>query len=776
MDESTQPIRRARFGPFDVDFSLRQIRKHGIRIKVHDQPLRVLAMLVARPNEVVTREEIGQKLWPSGTFVDFENGLNSAVNRLRDALGDSADAAKYIETIPRHGYRFIAPVEILDGFPPLATGSTTAAQRQSWRRPAWIAAALAIVIALSSVATWYVLRGRKAGITFQARDWVLITNFENRTGEPILDGSLEYALERELSDSQFVNVVPRERVNDVLRLMRKPLDAKIDASLGREVCLRDGQIHAMLTGRVEKLGSTYVLNTKVVDPLRGVTVASLSEEDTAESQMVAAVHRLTIRVRKVLGENSRQISQGTESLEKVTTPSLEALQLYSKSNELMLDGKNDVATELLERAVQDDPTFASGHLLLGWAYVNDEKRERAAPHFQRAFELADSTPDRERFFILGSYYSFRGEDQKAVAAYEALLRLYPDHYWGTNNLSMAYEELGQYDEASAFRLRCSEMRPNSFPDNAIAAFELLGRDENLVRAKPYLLRAQALASPETVQLYPWASAKLLLVPAYAHWLNGEAALALDDARVVEQAIGPKRGEERDIVLATLGGFYVVVGKLRAAEDLYQRIERADMRDIYLGRLAYFKKDWRAARELLNHAPQVGMGDVVEMARMGYLADAEKMLESIAPDVHDPGALEIARGELALAQGRTREGLTLIQSNLHLPHATSLLGVESLAAIYERRGNLAAAAKALEKAYILKSQWLIDGMTSGMPFNPTYIRICWRLAQLYRKLGRVDEAQKIETELSKLLAVADSDHPMLLELQKRPQSSSAALLK
>ena len=106
-------------------------------------------------------------------------------------------------------------------------------------------------------------------LNFQERDWVLIADFENRTGEAVLDGVLEYALEREISNSTFVNVVPRERINDTLQLMRKPLDTRIDRTLGREICLRDGGIKALLTGRVEKLDSTYLLSVQVVDPARG---------------------------------------------------------------------------------------------------------------------------------------------------------------------------------------------------------------------------------------------------------------------------------------------------------------------------------------------------------------------------------------------------------------------------------------------------------------------------------------------------------------------------
>jgi len=100
-----------RFGPFEVDFQLNVLRKHGVRIRLQAQPFRVLAALLEKPGTVVTRDELRRRLWPDDTFVDFEHGLNAAVTRLRQALGDSAEQPRYIETLSKHGYRFSAKVE-----------------------------------------------------------------------------------------------------------------------------------------------------------------------------------------------------------------------------------------------------------------------------------------------------------------------------------------------------------------------------------------------------------------------------------------------------------------------------------------------------------------------------------------------------------------------------------------------------------------------------------------------------------------------------------------
>jgi DNA-binding winged helix-turn-helix (wHTH) protein len=106
-----QPARRYRFGVFEADASTGELRRQGIRVKLNAQPFQVLCLLLSRPGELLTREEISRELWPDGTFVDYDHGLNSAVNRIREALGDTAGSPRFIETLARRGYRFVAPVE-----------------------------------------------------------------------------------------------------------------------------------------------------------------------------------------------------------------------------------------------------------------------------------------------------------------------------------------------------------------------------------------------------------------------------------------------------------------------------------------------------------------------------------------------------------------------------------------------------------------------------------------------------------------------------------------
>src|ERR1041384_4675421 len=114
MEHATQRTTSVRFASFELDVRSRELRRGANRVRLQDQPFEILRLMLERPGDVVTREELQQRLWPDGTFVDFEHSLNAAVKRLRAALGDDADNPRFVETLPRRGYRFIAPLEGLE--------------------------------------------------------------------------------------------------------------------------------------------------------------------------------------------------------------------------------------------------------------------------------------------------------------------------------------------------------------------------------------------------------------------------------------------------------------------------------------------------------------------------------------------------------------------------------------------------------------------------------------------------------------------------------------
>src|ERR1035441_1558821 len=131
-----RPARPDRFGAYEADAASGELRRQGLRVKLNSQPFQVLLLLLERPGEVLTREEISRELWPDGTFVDYEHGVNSAVNRIREALGDKAGHARFVETLARRGYRFVAPVErIPPGENPTSSASPSPAATEQTALP-----------------------------------------------------------------------------------------------------------------------------------------------------------------------------------------------------------------------------------------------------------------------------------------------------------------------------------------------------------------------------------------------------------------------------------------------------------------------------------------------------------------------------------------------------------------------------------------------------------------------------------------------------------------
>lgn len=779
MNQTAQPVQGYRFGAFEVDLRSGELRKGGIRLRVQEKPFQILVALLERPGEVVGREEFHHRLWNGDIFVEFDHNLNNAVARLREALADSADAPRFIETLQGRGYRFLAPVEVINGVkrphPPHSLPQTQApsvsvpALPKRWGRLATTAGAV-LLLAGMSLGVWW---ARRPAIAFQQRDWVLITRFENRTGEAIFDGMLEYALERELSNSRFVNVVARDRIGDALQLMKKPPNTPIDVAAGREICLRDGGIRALLNGQIERAGAHYLLSVNFVEPASGVTLASLSEEAETQDEILPAVRSLSNRVRETLGEELSQIQPRNEKLEKATTPSLRALRLYSQGMALVNERKWPQAAAMLEQAIAEDSEFASAHIYLAHSLSNLRRHEEAGPHYERAFALADKTTDRERYFILGSYYSrFLNDYIKAVEAYEVLVRLYPDDYWGTNNLVALYAPMGRIAETIPHVVRSAELRPHDFAANVQAARVLLlyRPIPDPTGAKPFFVRAEQLATPEAFRRHPFEAVMFRLLPAYESYFRGDLERTLAELTRVHQTLDSPGGAEREVTLQRLGFMYVTLGKLAAAEEVF---EKASTCQECLLLTAWVRGDRNALREQARRRGTTGGGPAVALARSGLIPEAQKALAVVEKRMkRSPrkGVLETIRGEILLARGREKEAIPLLQTGVeelsHSETATLLLmGADSLARIWERQGDLPRALQTLER--VSRERIFLDPYYNMVE----WMRIQAHLAQLYRKAGREKEAQGIETRLRKLLTYADADHPLLIQL-KRLQDTDA----
>ena len=516
-----------------------------------------------------------------------------------------------------------------------------------------VAGAGVVLVAVAVGASlWFLAR---PDLDFEARDWVLIADFENQTGGAIADGTVEYALAHALGESRFVNVVPRERVVDTLGLMRRPPETAVDAAVGREIALRDGGIRAMLTGRVDKLDSTYAVSAVLVEPATGRTVASVREEAAGDSEFLPAVQRLSNRVRARLGEALADIERSARALEKVTTPSLSALQLFSEADALIAlsQGKNDVAEGLLRQAVAEDPDFASGYMHLAWTIRN---QGRPAPEYlppaERAVELAERVSERERYFILGSYHHMLGQDEQAVTVYEALLRLYPDHFWGTNNLAFTNQRLGRPEEAARWRVRLADLRPTNLRVTTLAVQTLLGTGD-VAAAEPYIERARALASAEGAAPGQVVQASFLKVD--AAWVGRDAVQALAALNEVVASGPPQARELRDRWLFQASLRYQALGMLDAAHDVAVEID-ADSRYIRLAFVAWARDDRQALRDHLRRWPPSPV-KLFWLSRAGAPDEAREALEAGKTGAR-AGELSMVRGELARLEDRLGEAIPL----------------------------------------------------------------------------------------------------------------------
>jgi len=762
----TQTSKIVRFGVFQVDLRTGELCKGGLRIRIQEQPFKILAALLERPNEVVTREEFRQHIWPGESFGDFDHAIDLAVGKLRSALGDSAGAPRFVETLPRRGYRFIAPVSKVGfaeiAYPDIASGRSTSPAgpapahsgiASSWRL--WSTLSVTVLL-LAGLASFRFHRNIPAAHPAS----VLVAHFDNRTGEPALDGTLEYAMQRELGNSGFLQVVPSERVDDVLRLMKKPVNTPLDEAMAREVCLRDGTIQELVIGQVEKLGSVYLLSATIVDPITGAILQSVSEEADTTTAIPRAVRRLSNLVRNVAGESLAQIKESNAKLEQATTPSLRALQLYSQGMMFVNDERWGPAAELLEQAVQADPDFASAHVFLAYCYSNVGKGRQANVHFKRAFELADTATDRERYFILGSYYDNVGQSERSIQAYEVLVRLYPDHYWGENNLQFAYEAAGRYGDAVAERTKQVQLHPNDYLANLRAWWAVENWTKDPDASRPYYEAALRLSTPELQEGHP-LSANLAFFKAYQFLRQGNPAQALAEAdHLSAQTTNLRSSEYRQFWLENLGDLYLTCGKIKSAERWYGELSDEGEKNFAWVGIAEARGDRGELRRQLRRqfagGAELGPGTAARLAQLGMLSMAREVVSKLEKQGSPQKWLAHAHGELDLAAGRTEQGIQELQNAVRLyqlandPHRY-MAGI-ALAQALDHRGDTSAAIKILQP---------MMGPSSGERDD---LKLDSQLAHLYRKVGREEEAERLEARVQNQLAYADADEVLLTKLQ------------
>src|SRR5437016_4179892 len=274
-----------RFGVFEVDERSGELRKQGVRIKLQEQPFHVLAVLLQRPGEVVTREELRSQNWPADTFVDFDNSLNTAINKLREALGDSADNPRFIETLPRRGYRFIAPVTGVDR---AAGGTAAGVSAVTPIRGRKIAVTAAVVVLASGIAGGLLWRTRQARHLTE-KDTIVLGDFANSTGDAVFDGTLREGLSVELEQSPFLSLLSEGGIHQTLRMMGQPANARLTPEIVREVCQRTSSA-AALDASIVLIGTRYNLILKAVHCASGDLLASTEAQANDKSHVLDALN------------------------------------------------------------------------------------------------------------------------------------------------------------------------------------------------------------------------------------------------------------------------------------------------------------------------------------------------------------------------------------------------------------------------------------------------------------------------------------------------------
>jgi DNA-binding winged helix-turn-helix (wHTH) protein/tetratricopeptide (TPR) repeat protein len=481
--EATARNRRTRFGAFEVDLRSGELYKHGIRLKLQDQPFQILALLLERAGDVVTREELHQKLWPADTFVGFDTGLNSAIKKLRDVLADSAEEPRYIETLPRRGYRFIAHVENGELPVPIPIEKRLATvppvepkPKSSNKRHIIVAAAVAGFLIVAALAAWRIFFARPA---LTATDVILLASFVNKTGDPIFDNSLDKALEVKLTESPFLSLLPDADVRETMRTMRHDPNERVTEELGIEMCKRKG-LKAVVVPEIAVFGSKYLITLEAIDARNQKVIARRQEEADSKDKVIAALGRAGSQLRRQLGESLSSLEKYDAPLDLATTGSLEALQAYRAGQTLYRSGKRREAIPVFERAVELDPQFCSAYAGLGSAYHSIADEEASRKSFARAFELKDSRLTQEENFETTARYedAITGNLEKEIAVAVLYKQAYPRSVSAYNLLGIAYAKLGRTEEALQefnWAINNSPVPSSAAYSNASQALMMMGR-------------------------------------------------------------------------------------------------------------------------------------------------------------------------------------------------------------------------------------------------------------------------------------------------------------
>jgi eukaryotic-like serine/threonine-protein kinase len=756
--KATAGTHKTRFGAFEVDLRSREVYKHGIRLKLQDQPFQVLEFLLEHAGDVVTREELRQKLWPADTFVDFDTGLNSAIKKLRDVLADSAEEPRYIETLPRRGYRFIAHVENGDLAAPipiekrLTTVPPVGPKPElSNKRRIFVAAGVAAFLIVAALVTWRVFFARPA---LTGSDVILLASFVNKTGDPIFDSSLDKSLEVKLTESPFLSLLSEAHVASTMRMMRRNPDERVTQDLGVEICKRRG-LKALVVPEIAAIGSTYVITLDAFDAHNQKLIARQQVEANNKDQVIAALGKAGSQLRRRLGEGLSSLQKFDAPLDLATTSSLEALQAYSSGLTLYRSGKRREAIPFFERAVELDPQFCSAYDLLGRAHHSIGDSQESKANFARAFELKDRRlTQEENFQTTAIYYSaITGNVEKEIAVALLYRQVYPRSVDAANLLGIAYAQMGRTQEALQefqWAIAHSPVPSAQHYSNAAQALVILGRFDDAKKLLDQWRQQGSLTPFQLIFRYRIAFIEhdTATMDRLARETSGEDAPWVD----LQMRLAFLRGD-----VATLRSLSdAAVSRQRKANQMENVASElgwhADY-EAYLGNYHLARKLCAQAEEARNNSA-AGLFDCSHA--LGQAADASAAealvakLNELFPDgtFQQKVLLPVAHSTIQRARGNPKAAVDLLSPVTQFPNVV----------VSYNRGLANMAAGDQTKA-VADFQTVIDN--PGWPDWELYKPLSQLgLAQAYAKQGDFENSRKAYDDFFVTWKDADPDIPIL----------------
>ena len=312
------------------------------------------------------------------------------------------------------------------------------------------------------------------------KDTIVLADFDNKTGDPVLDDTLKQALAVDLDQSPYLNVVSDQKVSEALKLTGRDSKQRLTADIARDLCQRLSS-NAMLQGSIANLGNQYVVVLTVTNCATGDSIASEQVRAEGKENILPALDNAASALRGRLGESLGSIEKYATPVTQASTPSLEALQAYNAGLKAWEDKGNEAAIPFQKRAIELDPNFARAYASLGQMYANLGMEELATENLKKAFGLRDRVSERERLYIDSRYYQLvTGEVGKVIRVLEQWRQLYPRDTDPARTLGLNYRLTGRYEDAFQADRDAMQLDPNLNwvrSEGAFAALTLNRLDE-----------------------------------------------------------------------------------------------------------------------------------------------------------------------------------------------------------------------------------------------------------------------------------------------------------